>query len=123
MARPKLSAEKRLDHIIRARVTMIEHVQIEHAAAAHGLSMSDFVRRRSLGYRLPPMAAKMKRVALASTALLRLGVNLNQIAKHANAGQGVAVGELNALIVRINAEMDKLTGDLDDEDFDSDENV
>jgi hypothetical protein len=115
---PKYAASGLLGH-----VTDMESIQIEQAASMRGMGLSEFVRRRALGTRMPAGIVDRQAQAEATTALLRLGVNLNQIAKHVNAGQGVAVGELNALIVRINAEMDNLMRDLDNEDFDSDENV
>jgi hypothetical protein len=113
MARPKKPAHERRTENMNFFVTDLERVQIEHAAALHGLGLSEFFRRRSLSVRLPAAAVENQHRAEATTALLRLGVNLNQIAKHVNAGQGVAVGELNALIVRINVEMDNLMRDLD----------
>jgi Bacterial mobilisation protein (MobC) len=44
-----------------------------------------------------------------AAALLRLGVNLNQIARHMNAGRG-APPDLSALIARINALLDGIYG-------------
>jgi Bacterial mobilisation protein (MobC) len=44
-----------------------------------------------------------------AVALLRLGVNLNQIAHRMNAGRG-APPELAALIVRIDALLDQIYG-------------
>ena len=51
--------------------------------------------------------------ASLGAAFNRLGVNLNQIARHLNAGGDRSAAldrELQALIDRINAEMDKLYG-------------
>ena len=68
------------------------------------------MRRRSLGYRLPAALGRAApSVAALAVALLRLGVNLNQIARHMNAGRG-APPDLSALIARIDALLDQIYG-------------
>ena len=89
MARPKKPAHERRTENMNFFVTDLERVQIEHAAALHGLGLSEFFRRRSLGVRLPASSVNRQQMAEATTALLRLGVNLNQIAKHVNAAMDV----------------------------------
>ena len=87
MARPTKSPEERRDSRLAVMLTVGERAELEDRAAAIGLSVSEFVRRRTLGIPLPPQAAdRVVRDKLA-TALLRVGVNLNQIAKHMNAGR------------------------------------
>jgi N-acyl-L-homoserine lactone synthetase len=108
MARPKKPAHERRTESMRFSVTDFERAQIEHAASAHGLGLSEFFRRRALGVRLPAAAVVSQQEAEATTALLRLGVNLNQIAKHVNAGRGTPVAELSDIIARINSAMDAL---------------
>lgn len=88
-------------------VNDIERAQIEQAAAAHGVGLSEFFRRRSLGQKMP-VAAERQQQAETTTALLRLGVNLNQMAKHMNAGRSPAHDAIMELVGRINREMDKL---------------
>jgi hypothetical protein len=53
----------------------------------YGLDLSEFIRRRTLGVPLPPHVAEQRTRATLATALLRLGVNLNQITRHMNAGR------------------------------------
>lgn len=67
-------------------------LKIEAAANALGLSVSEFIVRRAVGYRLP----SRNRVDLDRLLLEvnRLGVNLNQIARHAN-----ATGEMSAAVI------------------------
>lgn len=69
------------------RFTTAEKVEIAQHAAILGVSPSDFIRRRSLSYRLPVALAVQRHVAACAVALLRLGVNLNQIARRMNAGR------------------------------------
>ena len=52
MARPKKAPEEKRVNGPNPRFTLAEKVEIEHNAAALGVSTSDFIRRRSLGY--PP---------------------------------------------------------------------
>jgi len=64
------------------------------------------MRRRSLGHRLPPVEHE----ARLATALMRLGVNLNQLTRHANEGKGLPAAPLYQLIGRINAALDRIYG-------------
>ena len=57
----------------------------------------------------PWLFAVQRHVAALAVALLRLGVNLNQIARHMNAGKG-APPDLSALIARIEAILDDIYG-------------
>jgi hypothetical protein len=109
MARPRIDSKDRRDAVLGIRLSVAERAELEAAAAAHDLTPAEFIRRRSLGYRLPQLAAEQKTLALVGTALIRLGVNLNQIAHHMNAGRSPP-GYLPALIDRINKELDRLYG-------------
>jgi hypothetical protein len=108
MARPKKKEEERRSGMLNARLTQRERAKIEGKAAAFGMTASEFMRRRALRYRLPPTAAKAYSEAVTATALMRLGVNLNQIAKHMNAGRRAPEDDLNNLIDRINLAMDAI---------------
>lgn len=110
MARPKKPDHERRDaNQIGVRLSEIELAKLEQSASTYGLTLSEFFRRRALGHRLPQVVAERQQAAEATTALLRLGVNLNQIAKHVNAGREVPVMELSDLISRVNAAMDELS--------------
>jgi hypothetical protein len=65
----------------RFQNTVPSFAEIEQHAAILGVSSSEFVRSRSLGYRLPASLAVQRHVAALAVALLRLGVNLNQVAR------------------------------------------
>lgn len=78
------------DRIIRLRVTEAEARAIKDLAVARGLSLSDLVRRAALGVRMPARSFDQTHAAvLAQTLgeLGRVGGNLNQITRRANAGK------------------------------------
>lgn len=109
MARPKKPTQELRDETVRMRVNSVERAQIEHSASMLSLTLSDFLRNRALGYRLPSSTKlDRKQMDSAVVALMRLGVNLNQLTKHANAGRGMPTDELADLIARINQAMDEL---------------
>jgi hypothetical protein len=87
MARPRKSPEDRRDARYVLRLTDQEHAQAEARAAAYGLTLSEYFRRQALSRPLPERRAERQATAELTTALLRIGVNLNQIAKHMNAGR------------------------------------
>ena len=108
MARPKKPAQDKRDRMLAVYVTDMEGIQIEQAASMRGMGLSEFVRRRALGTRMPAGIVDRQAQAEATTALLRLGVNLNQIAKHVNAGRAAPVAELSDIIARVNSAMEQL---------------
>lgn len=108
MARPKKAFDEVRGRPLGVRLTDAERAELESHAAAYGLTAAEFMRRRSLGYRLPPTQAAVRTEALLATALMRLGVNLNQLAKHANAGKTVLSATIEELAGRIHAVLDRL---------------
>lgn len=66
---------------------MAERARIEQNAAALGLTPSEFMRRRALGYRMPPLKPEQRAMTNLAAALMPIGVNLNQLARAANAGR------------------------------------
>ena len=113
MARPRKAPEEKRGDVLGVRLTMGERAEIERSAAAFGLAPAEFTRRRTLGYRLPAALAAQQATASIGAAFNRLGVNLNQIARHLNAGGGRSAAlerDLHALLERINAAMDRLYG-------------
>lgn len=107
MARPRKPEAEKRDEVLGVRLTTAERAEAGQRADLYGLSAAEFMRRRTFGHRMPRQAAEQRRVALIATALLRVGVLLNQIARTMNAGQG-APPELADLIARINALLDEL---------------
>jgi len=108
MGRPKLSPEERRDCQTTVLYTIQERAELERRASALGLTLSEYIRRRTLGVPLPPQSADRETRDKLATALLRIGVNLNQITKHMNAGRH-APPELPALVATINMQLKILT--------------
>lgn len=93
---------------IGVRLTDAERVRLDELAAAYGMTAAEFMRHRSLGYRLPPTQAAEQVRAKLATALMRLGVNLNQIARAANIGRQPSEAVLIDLLAQVNAHLDQL---------------
>ena len=112
MARPRKARAERRDDMVGVRMTTAERALIAHNAAALGITPPDFLRRRGLSYRLPANLADQQAAALLGSAFNRLAVNMNQIARHLNGRGDIAavLAEHQALLARINAQMDKLYG-------------
>src|SRR5271170_6449333 len=72
MGRPRKSPEERRQNGPNPRMTTAERAEVERNAAILGVSPSDFVRRRSLSYRLPAALAVQRHLAALAVALLRL---------------------------------------------------
>ena len=110
MARPKKAPEERRDDMLGVRLTSAERAELERTAAAYGLTPNEFARRRSLGYSLPAGVAAQRQTAVLATALLRIGVNLNQLTHQANAGREPEPDVLRTLADRITALLDGFYG-------------
>lgn len=110
MGRPKKSPADLRDVPTTVMLTEAERAELETRVRATGLTMSEFVRRRALGVPLPASAGDQRSRALLATALLRLGVNLNQIAHHMNAGRSEAFF-LPQLLTDIRRHVDRLSRD------------
>ena len=100
MGRPKTAPQDKRDSRATVLFTAQERAELETRAEAVGLTMSEFIRRRALDVPLPPQAADRVTRDKLATALVRIGNNLNQIAKHMNAGRQ-APPDLPALLVTI----------------------
>lgn len=110
MGRPKLSPEERRDCQTTVLYTIQERAELERRAHALGLTLSEYIRRRTLGVPLPPQSADRETRDKLATSLLRIGVNLNQITKHMNAGRH-APPELPSLVATIQTHLKILTNE------------
>jgi Bacterial mobilisation protein (MobC) len=110
MARPKKTPDELRSDTLGVRLTVIERARLDETVALHGLTATDFMRRRSLGLRLPSPLAEQRGQAVMATALLRIGVNLNQLTRHVNAGGLPPADLLPGLLSRINLLLDKIYG-------------
>lgn len=95
--------------------TTAERVALEERAAQAGTTLSDYIRRQTLGRPLPARRSSEATRARLATALLRIGVNLNQIAKHMNAGRH-APYHLPDLINEIRGHVTRLSFDESSQD-------
>ncbi len=78
------------NRIVRIRVSDAELAALKSLAAARGLSLSDLLRRAALGIRMPVRRFdQADAVVLVRTLgeLGRIGGNLNQLVRRANAGK------------------------------------
>ncbi|MGO7911759.1 plasmid mobilization relaxosome protein MobC [Rhizobium ruizarguesonis] len=74
---------------IRIRCTEAEATTMKNLAKSRGLSLSDMVRRAAFGVRMPPRTFDATQAALLAQTLGelgRIGGNVNQLARRANAG-------------------------------------
>lgn len=110
MARPKKQPEDLREERINPRLTMAERILIEQNAAALSLTASEYMRRRALSHRMPAPRPEQRNLARAVAELNRLGVNLNQIARHMNAGRAPPP-HLSTLLERIDATIASLIDD------------
>ena len=109
MARPRKAAEERRDERLpHTRVTTDERAFVEAQAAAVGLDVSEYIRRRALQHRIPPARA------VADDRLLleinRIGVNLNQISHAAHLGKTLE-GKLAATLDEVRAALARVSPD------------
>lgn len=114
MARPRKTAEERRDAVLGVRLTAAELAGVEQAASAHGITPADFLRRRALGYRLPPLEAEYQAMASLAAALMPIGVNLNQLTRAANSGK-LLPHSITELALRITTLLDGFYGSRADE--------
>ena len=58
MGRPKKSPQDKRDSRVVVMLTERERAELEHRAAALGITLSEFTRRRMLGVPLPPASGR-----------------------------------------------------------------
>ena len=107
MARPIAEKADRRDERLNLRLTSADRIAIEANAAFVGLTPSEYARRRALDHRMPVSRADRQFKDRMQALLLKAGNNLNQIARHANAGRGLpadladAIAHLEAVLVQL----------------------
>ena len=83
MARPKKDAAEARSLPFHGRLTPSEALAVKANAAAAGLTVSEFCRRRILGMTVTPPPARADAALIAEVN--RIGVNVNQLAHAFNA--------------------------------------
>ena len=95
--RPKKTEATGRASRVHVLLTVAEKARVREAARRGGLSISEYVRRRTLGR---PVTSRVD--ADVERQLRRIGVNLNQLTRVANAAGQVERGaDLDALVAEI----------------------
>lgn len=92
--------------IVRVRTSDTELSKIKDIATARGLSISELIRRAALGTRMPAQTFDANHAAVLARTLGeigRVGGNLNQLVRLANAGR----------IARRDDELTRILADVD----------
>jgi len=118
MARPKKHDDERRSARAETRLTPAEHEHVKTQAHLAGLDVSEYVRRRILGYEVPVkgtgssdpgLVTEVNRLALELSAI---GNNANQLARSANSGRR-AQSAWADVVARINELGDQVSGALE----------
>ena len=118
MARPKKHDEERRSARAEARLTPAEHEHVKTQAHLAGLDVSEYVRRRILGYEVPQQddlrskASVVKELNDLGNELSAIGNNANQLARSANSGRR-AQSAWADVVARINELGDQVSGALE----------
>lgn len=110
MARPKKTEGQRRDRLGQFRLTEEEELSVKMNAAAAGLTVAEFTRRRVLGLTVSPPAARADAALIAEVN--RIGVNVNQIAFAINAGREYR-GDWGAVYDEVCRVLDKVAARYD----------
>ena len=81
------SRKRRRSVLRQTWLTPDEDAIIRRKAAATGVTLSELQRIALFGYKPPPTKTDREALVKLSAALGKVGSNLNQIAKHLNAGR------------------------------------
>lgn len=96
------------DVVVFVRVTAAEKIAVQRNADAAGLSVSEFVRRRSLN--IPVVPPRARGDAAMLTELSAVGNNLNQLTKRVNAGDVRDIDDqLKLTLARLRKTLDVVT--------------
>jgi hypothetical protein len=91
-----LGANRTENRQINFRVSEEEYQRLEQMATNFGMTVPMFCKKKSQGARMKsPKIDRQGAIQIASE-LRRIGVNVNQIAKHLNSGENVSEGQINA---------------------------
>lgn len=92
MARPRKQDTEKRTRVVSFRVTDAEYAQLEAGANAAKSSVSDYARLSSLRARVEVVNAPPALSAKEAMELNRIGVNLNQLTRVANATRDLPAG-------------------------------
>lgn len=112
MARPRKEPPEIRRARLNLRFTAAERAQLAAAAGAAGVGLADYARRSVLGQ--AGLASLSKTTAIrridptAVAALTRVGANLNQLARRANAGDLLQPGELPEALAALDRQLARI---------------
>jgi hypothetical protein len=108
IGRPRKDEQERRSDHLNVRLTIVERATLDAEARRLGLPVSSYVRRL-IGKRRPVEAGHVPAVSGAAiTALNRVGNNLNQLARHAN-----AKGDLSSIARHLDQALSRLETAID----------
>lgn len=111
MARPNKTEHEKRTETARFRVTLAEREYIRSQASAAGLTETDYLRARALGYQVPAAAARSSDPALVSE-INRIGVNVNQLTRavHMDDYRSPFTAEWRAISAELRQALSKVAG-------------
>lgn len=97
-----LGANRKESKQINFRVSEQEYQRLEQMASNLGMTVPTFCKKKAQGAKMKaPLIDRQGALQIASE-LRRIGVNVNQIAKHLNSEGKVSEGQINALQKELN---------------------
>lgn len=113
MARPRKPNLERRSAQVNIRLTVNELAKLDQSAVEAGLRVGAYVREAALRGRVIAQIRKAQHPAdlRLLAALTRIGVNLNQLTRHAHGQGGLSAnitGQLENLLTRIDALTDRI---------------
>lgn len=87
MARPRLQEHEKRTERYNLRFTLAEMDHIRDQAVAAGQDVSEYLRRRALGYKVPAAGSSRRIDPALISELNSVGVNINQLAKATHLGR------------------------------------
>ena len=117
MARPRKSDLERRSAQVNIRLTVNELAKLDQSAAEAGLRVGAYVREAALRGRVIAHIRKIRQPGdlRLLAALTRIGVNLNQLTRHAH-GQGGISANIAVQLDNLLAKIDALTDRIDRHD-------
>lgn len=87
MGRPNKEPDEKRTERYNLRFTLAEMEHVRSQADAAGLTVMEYIRRRSLDYNVPPGGGARRSDPALVSELNRIGVNVNQLALATHTGR------------------------------------
>jgi len=110
LARPLKHEHEKRSIVLQTRITQADKAHVEEQAAACGLSLSEYTRRRTLGHVVAPLSRAKYDPALVSE-INRIGVNVNQLARSIHLDDQRFVPYWQEIGSQLEEILDRLAGD------------